>query len=269
MFPITKDLISNNYSKGVVIKPLFIIIHETGNPGKGADAMSNRNYFQNNPQAQASAHFCVDDHSIVQCLETNQRGWHIGVIYGHPVNNPLATNSNSVGVEICTNSDGNFAKARANAIDLTKYLMTALSIPASNVIRHYDACLKHCPSTMLDNPQMWLDFKDGLRQTAAISQPAAAHVTMYTVAPGDTLGGIASKFNTTAAVLAELNGLYDPNVLNNGQVLRIAKRIYRVQPKDTLASIAAITKTSVNTLATINNIKDINSLKVGQLLIIE
>jgi LysM repeat protein len=102
-----------------------------------------------------------------------------------------------------------------------------------------------------------------------VGQPSAPKMNIYTVIVGDTLAGIAVNFKTTAATLSELNGLYDPDILHIGQVLRIARKIVRVQKGDTLASIAAITKTSVNTLATINNIKDINNLKIGQLLIIE
>jgi len=168
MLPIQKLLINANYSKGAVITPKYIIIHESGNPDKGANAIANRNYFANHPEAQASAHFCVDDHSIVQCLELNQRGWHIGVIYGHPVNNPLATNSNTIGIEICVNSDGDFSKARANAIDLTKYLMRVLHISANNVIRHYDACKKDCPQKMLATPSLWVDFKARILSTVTI-----------------------------------------------------------------------------------------------------
>ena len=43
--------------------------------------------------------------------------------------------------------------------------MTELEIPADHVIRHYDAKRKHCPGKMLDQPQLWTDFK------AALSEP--------------------------------------------------------------------------------------------------
>ena len=43
----------------------------------------------------------------------------------------------------------------------------------------------------------------------------------YVVAAGDTLFSIATKFNTTAAEIAKLNGLADPNTLALGQKLKI------------------------------------------------
>lgn len=43
----------------------------------------------------------------------------------------------------------------------------------------------------------------------------------YTVHRGDTLSGIATRFDTTVAALAELNGIDDPNLIYVGQVLRV------------------------------------------------
>jgi LysM repeat protein len=41
------------------------------------------------------------------------------------------------------------------------------------------------------------------------------------VQSGDTLSAIATQFNTTVAVLAELNSLNDPNQISVGQVLKL------------------------------------------------
>jgi LysM repeat protein len=43
----------------------------------------------------------------------------------------------------------------------------------------------------------------------------------YTVRPGDTLSGIASRFHTTVTRLANLNNISDPSKLRVGQVLLI------------------------------------------------
>jgi LysM repeat protein len=50
--------------------------------------------------------------------------------------------------------------------------------------------------------------------------PAAGAKT-YKVRSGDTLGGIASEFGTTVAVLQELNGIENPRLLKVGQVLKL------------------------------------------------
>ena len=49
--------------------------------------------------------------------------------------------------------------------------------------------------------------------------PAAGTPGTYTVQAGDTLGDIAFRFRTTAAVLTELNTLANPDALTIGQVL--------------------------------------------------
>lgn len=153
---IQKMLININYSRGVTINPVYIVIHETDNEDAGADAVANRNYFANHPEAEASTHFVVDDHSIIQCLELNQKGWHVGDNRGHSD----ITNSNTIGIEICVNSDGDYMKARVNAIELAKYLISVTGIPASRVVRHYDASGKWCPRRMLNTPSLWNDFKN-------------------------------------------------------------------------------------------------------------
>jgi len=49
--------------------------------------------------------------------------------------------------------------------------------------------------------------------------PPSGNTTTYTVQRGDNLTRIAGRFNTTVAVLIQLNGLTNPNLLYVGQVL--------------------------------------------------
>ena len=70
------------------------------------------------------------------------------------------TNSNSIGIEICINSDGNYNTAFQNAVELTKHLMKELNIPLEKVVRHYDASRKNCPARMNKNGwALWNTFK--------------------------------------------------------------------------------------------------------------
>src|SRR5699024_623382 len=70
-------------------------------------------------------------------------------------------NKESIGIEICVNSDGNFKKAVDNAVDLTKQLMNKYSISASNVIQHNAASGKDCPRYLRNGSKgmTWAQFK--------------------------------------------------------------------------------------------------------------
>ena len=160
---IEKRLISKNYSKGLTITPRFIVIHETDNTTVGANADAHFRYWDTNDKANSSVHFVVDDTKVLQLLELNQKAWHVGDNNGYS----SITNNNSIGVEICVNSDGNYANARQNAIELVKYLLNVTGLPADKVVRHNDASGKYCPRKMLDNPQLWIDFKNTIVEPAS------------------------------------------------------------------------------------------------------
>lgn len=109
----------------------------------------------------------------------------------------------------------------------------------------------------------------------------------YAVQRGESLAIIAIKFNTTYIVLAEMNGIADPNILHVGQVLRVpapasapaptdsgaaapapqpATGVYTVQRGDSLAIIAAKFNINYFELAQLNGITNPDVLTVGQVL---
>jgi len=53
------------------------------------------------------------------------------------------------------------------------------------------------------------------------AQPSATGTRTYKIKTGDTLIGIAAKFNTTPKAIAKLNGLTNPSALKVGQVIQI------------------------------------------------
>ena len=140
-------------------KPKYIVVHDTGNAGNGANAMAHFKYF-NGGDRSASADFFVDDTEALQVNDYNTYyTWHCGDGRGK---NGI-TNSNSVGIEICINRDGDYNKAVQRAQALVVELMQELNIPLSNVVRHYDASGKICPNSMSKNNwQAWNQFKEGL-----------------------------------------------------------------------------------------------------------
>lgn len=161
---IKKQIAYNRSKRSSAIK--YIVIHDSGNKSKGANASSHFNYF-NGGDRQSSADFFVDSEQIIQINDykkyyTYQCGDGRGK-YG-------ITNANSIGIEICVNSDGDYQKAYRKAIELTKYLMKELNIPIQRVVRHYDASRKNCPASMSGNNwELWNDFKKLLSESEGLT----------------------------------------------------------------------------------------------------
>lgn len=155
---IIKKQIAYNISKrNTAIK--YIVIHDTQNKKKGADAMAHFNYF-NGGNRGSSADIFVDDKSVIQINDyTKYYTWAVGDGKGKYG----ITNANSVSIEICLNEDGNYNTAFLKAVEVTKHLMAELNIPADRVVRHYDASRKNCPASMsFNNWAYWQDFKNRL-----------------------------------------------------------------------------------------------------------
>lgn len=118
-------------------------------------------------------------------------------------------------------------------------------------------------------------------EAAATLEPAQTFD--YTVQPGETLAGIADKFQTEVQTLRELNFLLDDNIFA-GQVLSVPWRegmtaegaptasptpfSYIVQQGDTLSSIGFQFGVQPGVLIEVNNILDPNNLTVGTPLLI-
>ena len=161
---IIKKQMAYNYStRRESIK--YIVIHDTGNPDAGADAMRNFQYF-NSGNRGSSADFFVDDTQIVRANDyTKNYSWHCGDGHGRYG----ITNGNSIGIEICINSDGNYSRAFDKAVELTKHLMSEIGIDAEHVVRHYDASRKNCPASMSSNNwALWKEFKNKITESEDI-----------------------------------------------------------------------------------------------------
>ncbi|HFE9702378.1 TPA: SH3 domain-containing protein [Clostridium perfringens] len=213
---VNKQLIDINYSQGVTINPKYIVIHDTDNRQASANAMANRNYFANHPNAKASAHYIIDEGNIIQALEDTWKGWHVG-----DGNNPNINNSTTIAIELCVNKGNDFDKTLENGVELTKYLMNKYNIPAENVVMHRDASGKTCSRMMIeDRPSLWPYFKerisggDGSLEDDGLRPKMQGKVTNASVLnvreSPSTSGRIVHKLNRNQVVgiYEELNGWY-------------------------------------------------------------
>ncbi len=194
----------------------YIVLHDTQNKSKGADADSHFKYF-NGENRNSSADFFVDDKKILQVNDyTKYYTWQVGDGKGKYG----ITNQNSLGIEICVNADGDYDKAFNNAIELTKYLMKELDIPKERVVRHFDASRKNCPASMMENDwEKWQDFKSGLKEI---------NVDKFT----DIGGNFAEKDIKDLYKMGIMSGSSDTefkpdSVATRAQIARVARNIIR------------------------------------------
>lgn len=110
-----------------------LVIHYTGNNGDTAE--NNGNYFKNNV-VETSAHYFVDDTTVVRSVADKNIAWHAG---------DWDINCRSIGIEIAGSTTECTGKTLENVILLAQRLIKKYNIKKDKVIRHYDANGKICP----------------------------------------------------------------------------------------------------------------------------
>ena len=140
----------------------YIVMHYTAN--NGDTAMNNAQYFHNN-SVQASAHYFVDENSVVQSVRDSDGAWHCGGSLEsshHPLHG-ICMNRNSLGVEMCSDKvNGKFiftAQTVDRTVELVKMLMAKYNIDVDHVVRHYDVTGKDCPEPWVRDESLWRKFK--------------------------------------------------------------------------------------------------------------
>ena len=167
-----KTVLANRQNYGnarTLDKIKYIVVHYTSNDGDTAEG--NASYFKNNV-VQSSAHYFVDDDSIVQTVPDNYVAWAVGgskwrdcATTGGGKMHGIITNTNSISVEMCdTTKDGSVMASETtmrNTSELVKSLMKKYNVDIDHVYRHFDVNGKWCPKFLM-TPQSWSDFKERL-----------------------------------------------------------------------------------------------------------
>lgn len=159
---IVKSVINTHITYDTLRKVKYIAIHYTaGSTSKAGSAENTRKVFLSRP---ASADFVVDDTTVIQINPDIKKYycWAVGDKFngytGGGRLSGLASNKNTISIEICSNlkkgasalypnHDGWYFSEEAlnKAVELVKYLMKRYDIPKENVVRHYDITGKLCP----------------------------------------------------------------------------------------------------------------------------
>jgi len=153
---ITQDFIPiGRRNRPAFVNPMnYITIHNTGNSSKGSNARAHANYLRGDTAANlpVSWHYTVDDTNVIQHLPDNETAFHAGDGSG-------PGNRQSIGIEICQNSDGNLLVATDNAARLCAILCTRHNITVKNIVQHNFWSGKNCPQELrAGRPYSWNTF---------------------------------------------------------------------------------------------------------------
>lgn len=254
------DIISKKNPKirpGLSMKPTHITDHDTGNPGRGANAEMHNRYIHNmsgyDPKdtSHVSWHITVDENFIYQHIPFDENGWHCGDGSGIKSGNRV-----SIGVEKTMNIDGNRAAVEENAIALHVYLLNAFKLTPNRVVPHEDWSGKYCPAVILKRDGSFNPYRKRI-QDAFTSKPAAKPVlsSLHIVKRGDTLSAIANKYKTTVAILQKDNNIKNANFIYVGQVLKVGESKAVVKPAEKTKEQVSSTYTGDSIVSYLNSIK--------------
>lgn len=155
MMPIREDK-----RTGIAMQPKYVTIHNTASSGRGANAAAHANLQINDSRQWISWHYTVDNNEIYQSMPMNEVGYHAG-------DGQNIGNSSTIGIEICENSDGNYAQAERNAAYLTAQILYENGLPADAVRMHKDWSGKNCAHNIIDGTKGtmgWTAFKNLVQQ---------------------------------------------------------------------------------------------------------
>lgn len=156
---INEKLIKYNFSSRNNTSIKYIVIHDTGNVSKGADANAHFTFF-NTGNRNSSAHYFIDSTQVLRIIKDEDKAWHCGDGKGKYG----ITNENSIGIELCINIDDNFKKTLETSAELASILLKKYNLGLDKLVRHFDASRKMCPNIMSKNNwEMWSEFRDKVK----------------------------------------------------------------------------------------------------------
>lgn len=163
---ITKNLIGINYTRGIFIKPKYIVIHDISDK-RFTTMREYRNYIAREKEAKESMHYLVGARNVIKLLEDDWRGWHVG---DKP--SKYVTNSNSISIAMFIRDSRDINRTLKNVVTLVNKLRSIYEISVDNVKRHYDVTGKRCPEILIPEGA-WNRFKLALKGVEDELKPIA------------------------------------------------------------------------------------------------
>lgn len=183
---LVSESVANKRSYGKGNKKRYIIVHQTGNPSKGANAKMHARLQTNLNPRNGSWHVQVDDTEAIQSFDYDYNCWHAGV-------GKKLGNLDTIGIESCINSDADYLKVLENTADVVKQLMKKYDIPIENVTQHYDWSRKNCPAQIRAGKDgiTWAKFLDMVQKDNREVEVTLSSDELYRV----QIGAFANKEN--------------------------------------------------------------------------
>jgi hypothetical protein len=149
---IVPDSVSNRVSFGRGNPRNYLTIHQTGNTDEGSNAMAHHR-LQARSGVDYGWHWQVDDEMAIQTHDHSFKIWHAGDGRGKG-------NTESISIEICVNSDGNYKKSVENGAKLAAMILKEENINISNMVQHNYWSGKDCPHEIRYGKDgiTWTDF---------------------------------------------------------------------------------------------------------------
>jgi hypothetical protein len=131
----------------------YIVIHETGNAGRNANAASHNNYLHTQAGSQKKSwHYTVDDREIYYHIPDNEIAFHAGDGLTQD-----GGNQNGIGIEMCINPESDYEQTLKNTAKLSAMLLKTYDLPIDSLKKHEDFSGKHCPDHLLSEGR-WDEF---------------------------------------------------------------------------------------------------------------
>lgn len=212
MIQIQSKIVDTKWKYPGINDKKYIVVHQTGNTGKGANAEAHHKLQANGNAREASWHVTVDDKVAIQSISYDVRCWNAGD-GSHGMGN-----NQGICVEICVNEDGDYVKAIHNGAQVVKQLMDKFSIPLKNVKQHNAFSGKNCPAQIRARKAGigWYEFLQLVSGAKDEIKP-----TKHVVQRGETFTSIADLYKMDVKTLMSYNAGVEPTTLRIGQAISL------------------------------------------------